>query len=90
MILKKSRIGPVGVLSIIYKRIEIQKLTTQDNICALCGIGPERCETLIVYSSDNVYIKELNYHDLCYGLGLVVIKKSVTKNNITYIPWKIR
>lgn len=90
MILKKYRIGPVGTLKAVYKRTKLQGTPTQDEICTLCGVGPVRCETLIIYSSDNVYIKKLNYHDLCHGLGLVVIKKSISKNNITYIPWKIR
>lgn len=38
-----------------------------------------------------MFIKELTYHALCYGLELVVkSKKFVTENNTTYIPWKIR
>jgi hypothetical protein len=89
MILKKYRIGPVGTLKAVYKRTKLQGTPTQDEICALCGVGPEKCKTLIVYSSDNVYyVKKLNYHDLCHG----VVKKSVSKYNIIYIyiPWKIR
>lgn len=84
MILKKYRIGPVGTLKAVYKRTKLQGTPTQDEICTLCGVGPEKCKTLIVYSSDNVY---LNYHDLCHG----VVKKFVTEteNNTTYIPWKI-
>ncbi len=95
MILKKYRIGPVGTLKAVYKRTKLQGTPTQDEICALCGVGPEKCKTLIVYrENENMFIKELNYHALCYGLELVVIKSKqfVTENEnntTTYIPWKI-
>lgn len=92
MILKKYRIGPVGTLKAVYKRTKLQGTPTQDEICTLCGVGPEKCKTLIVYiENENIFIKELTYHALCYGLELVVkSKKFVTENNTTYIPWKIR
>lgn len=92
MILKKYRIGPVGTLKAVYKRTKLQGTSTQDEICALCSVGPEKCKTLIVYrENENMFIKELNYYALCHGLELVIrSKKFVTENNtMTYIPWKI-
>jgi hypothetical protein len=88
MILKKYRIGPVGTLKTIYKRTKLQGTPTQNEICTLCGVGPEKCKTLIVYRNENMF--KLTYYALCYGLGLVKSKKFVTENNTTYVPWKIR
>lgn len=74
MILKKYRIGPVGTLKAVYKRTKLQGTPTQNEICALCGVGPEKCKTLIVY-------KELTYHALCYGLKLVIKSKKIRNRN---------
>jgi hypothetical protein len=94
MILKKYRIGPVGILNILYKRIELQNTNaTQDDICALCGVGQERCKSVIICSPtvDRLLDKHLTYHDLCYGLEIMISSdKLKTKSNIAYIPWKIR
>ena len=90
MILKKYKIGPVGNLKATYRRVKLQDVTSQDYICTnLCGVGQEKCRASIIYADagENRF-KDLSYYTLCYALGL--LKRFKTKNNIAYIPWKIR
>lgn len=89
MILKKYRIGKIGVLDAVYKRVNISdvKELDQKDICSnLCGVGEEVCKITKV-NKDRI---PLYYITLCTTFKVTLNSSQFRTKNITYVPWEIR
>ena len=84
MLRKKYRISAVGILNVIYKRIDNN--TTKEEICSVCGIGKDICSNkVIAYSSGS---RNITFGSMC----IVINHIGVSNSNISkfkYIPWKL-
>lgn len=88
MLLKKFKIGRVGVLRATYKRVYSNGPVNQESICKLCGVGERKCM--------NLYVGDLNesritYYALCYSLSIAnrLIDPRSSKKYV-YIPSDLR
>lgn len=84
MLRKKYRIGIVGFLNVIYKRIDARDNATKEKICCLCGIGEDVCSNIVV--AHNSAVGNITYGSICTRINRIV---SNYTSKFEYIPWKL-
>lgn len=88
MLLKKIKIGRVGVLRATYKRVFNGGPINQKTICELCEVGERKCMNLYV---GDLYKSRITYYSLCYSLSIAnrLIDPRSSKKYV-YIPSDLR
>ena len=86
MIIKKRKISRIGTNKMWFKRLDASLTTTQEDICAVCGVK-EICKTMKYCSDPNDPAYNFTLYAVCHGLN--VVYKRNTGIKYIYVPFSI-
>ncbi len=90
MLLKKYKIGRVGIIYATYKRIKIPKNADQKFICSVCGLK-NWCKNYKIKRTGTNESSSVTYYSICNGMEIILTSNSFrATDNITYVPFKSR
>lgn len=87
MIMKKRKISRIGTNKMWFKRVDANSVITQEDICAICGVGKGICKTMKYYSDPNDPAFNFTLYAVCHGLSVVYKRNKGIK--YIYVPFSI-